>query len=78
MVRDNSKCILCRRCSAACANLQDIASSAPMSVGFKTHIGCAFENKLADVACVSCGQCIVPAPPAPFVEKTRPMFESPG
>ena len=71
MVRDNSKCVLCRRCSAACANLQDIAVIGPNERGFKTHIGCAFENKLADVACISCGQCIVACPTGALYEKDQ-------
>ena len=71
MVRDNSKCVLCRRCTAACANLQDIAVIGPNERGFKTHIGCAFENKLADVACISCGQCIVACPTGALYEKDQ-------
>ncbi|MBC8570674.1 NADH-dependent [FeFe] hydrogenase, group A6 [Zongyangia hominis] len=71
MIRDNSKCVLCRRCSAACANLQDIAVIGPNERGFKTHIGCAFENNLADVACISCGQCIVACPTGALHEKDQ-------
>ncbi len=63
LVRDNNKCILCRRCVAACAS-QFVAVIGPNDRGFDTHIGCAFEKPLGDVACVSCGQCIVAAPPA--------------
>ncbi len=62
MYRDNSKCILCRRCVAACDKLQSVSVIGPIDRGFKTHIGCTFDNGLADVACVSCGQCIVACP----------------
>ena len=58
LVRDNSKCILCRRCVAACAD-QHVAVIGPNSRGFDTHIACSFEKPLSDVPCVSCGQCIV-------------------
>ena len=69
MVRDNNKCILCRRCVAACAKLQGIGVIGPNDRGFKTHIGCAFEQNLGEVACVSCGQCIVVCPTGALHEK---------
>lgn len=62
MVRDNNKCILCRRCVAACANVQGIGVIGPNQRGFKAHIASAFEMDLADTSCVSCGQCITACP----------------
>ena len=62
LVRDNEKCVLCRRCVAACKNYQGIAVIGPNARGFDTHIGCAFEKPLADVPCVGCGQCIAVCP----------------
>ena len=69
LVRDNSKCILCRRCVGACANLQGIGVINALDRGFDTHIGCAFDQNLADAACVSCGQCIVACPTGALHEK---------
>ncbi len=69
MYRDNSKCILCRRCVAACDKLQSVGVIGANQRGFKTHIGCAFDQDLADVACVSCGQCIVACPTGALSEK---------
>ncbi len=71
MYRDNSKCILCRRCVAACDKLQSVSVIGPNERGFKTHIGSAFENNLADVACVSCGQCIVACPTGALSENDQ-------
>lgn len=61
LVRDNNKCILCRRCVAACRE-QYVSVIGPNGRGFDTHIGCAFEKNLSDVPCVSCGQCIANCP----------------
>jgi len=58
IIRDNNKCILCRRCVAVCKQVQSIAVIGANSRGFDTHIGCAFEANLADAPCVNCGQCI--------------------
>ncbi|MDO5441287.1 MAG: NADH-dependent [FeFe] hydrogenase, group A6 [Bacillota bacterium] len=69
LVRDNSKCILCRRCVSACRNSQEVGCIGPNDRGFATHIGCAFDRNLAEVDCVSCGQCIVACPTGALTEK---------
>ncbi len=71
MVRNNNKCILCRRCEAACARLQNVGVIGPNDRGFDTHIGCAFDQNLDEVACVSCGQCIVVCPTGAIHEKDQ-------
>ena len=71
MYRDNNKCILCRRCVAACAQVQGIGVIGPNERGFNTHIACAFEGDLADTSCVSCGQCIVVCPTGALAEKDQ-------
>ena len=68
LIRDNSKCILCRRCVAAC-EAQHISVIGANARGFDTHIGSAFEKSLESVSCVSCGQCIVNCPTGALVEK---------
>ena len=78
MVRDNNKCILCRRCVAACSKTQGIAVEGPINRGFKTYIGCAFGQELGDSNCVSCGQCIVVCPTGALMEKdqTQEVWEA--
>ncbi|MEI6577880.1 MAG: NADH-dependent [FeFe] hydrogenase, group A6, partial [Eubacteriales bacterium] len=68
MIRNNNKCILCRRCVAAC-DAQKVAVIGPNARGFDTHISSAFDKDLADVSCISCGQCVVNCPTAALVEK---------
>ena len=67
--RNNNKCILCRRCVAACNNTQAVGVIGPMGRGFKTKIGSAWEQPLNDVACINCGQCIAACPTGALYEK---------
>lgn len=69
LVRDNSKCILCRRCTAVCRKFQEVGVIGCNDRGFDTHVGCAFERDLNEVDCVSCGQCIVACPTGALEEK---------
>ena len=62
IVRDNNKCILCRRCVGACANVQKIGVIGAMNRGFKTAIASPWDKPLADMACINCGQCITACP----------------
>ena len=69
MVRDNNKCILCRRCSAACDKVQGIGVIGANERGFDTNISCAFDMGLGETSCVSCGQCIAVCPTGALFEK---------
>ncbi|MGN0795619.1 MAG: NADH-dependent [FeFe] hydrogenase, group A6 [Christensenellales bacterium] len=69
LVRDNNKCVLCRRCVAACSKYQSIGVIGANARGFDTHIATAFEKPLSDVACVGCGQCITACPVGALHEK---------
>ena len=71
MIRDNSKCILCRRCVAVCEKNQGIGVIGANNRGFKTAIGSAFEMGLGETSCVSCGQCIAVCPTGALQEKSQ-------
>ena len=69
LVRDNEKCILCRRCVAVCKSIQQVGVIAPVRRGFNTHIACAFDEDLADAPCVACGQCVAVCPTGALHER---------
>ena len=71
IVRDNSKCIHCRRCIAACQNIQKIGAIGMGKRGFQSTVGSAFGVSLANSPCVNCGQCIEACPVGALHEKSE-------
>jgi len=69
IVRDTSKCILCRRCEAVCSQVQNVGAIGPINRGFNTTISTAFFEELNNSACTLCGQCINVCPTGALMEK---------
>lgn len=69
IVRDYNKCIKCRRCEAICSNVQEVHVYAAQNRGFNTVIAPSFMKDLAEVACITCGQCVIACPTASLTEK---------
>lgn len=77
IIRDNNKCILCRRCVGACNN-QAVGVIGANNRGFDTEISCAFGQDLASTSCINCGQCIVSCPVGALYERddTDKIFDA--
>ncbi len=77
IVRDFSKCILCRRCVAVCKNVQKVGAIDCLERGFDSSVSTSYNQSLKDSNCTYCGQCIQACPTAALHEKqtTDEIFE---
>ncbi|MCF0124381.1 MAG: iron hydrogenase small subunit [Clostridia bacterium] len=69
LVRDFSKCVLCRRCVATCKKVQGIGAIDCVNRGFESGISTAYDHSLSEVNCTYCGQCIESCPTGALHEK---------
>ena len=78
IVRDTSKCILCRRCVTVCNHIQGVGVLNVQKRGFKSVIGPADELPLNSVNCAFCGQCTTVCPVGALQEKdsTRAVWDA--
>ena len=70
VVRDESKCILCKRCVSVCTNVQSVAVLGTVGRGFTSQVQPVFDKSLAEVGCINCGQCIINCPVGALKEKS--------
>jgi NADH-quinone oxidoreductase subunit G len=68
LVREMSKCVLCRRCEAVCSEVQTVHVFSAVNRGFDTSMGTPFNMPITETGCVSCGQCVAVCPTAALAE----------
>ncbi len=62
IMRDLSKCIMCRRCETVCSSVQTVGALTAYGRGFSAKVGTASMVPLADTSCTFCGQCVNACP----------------
>ena len=68
IVRDPSKCVMCRRCETACNVIQTVGVLTGVGRGFDVYVGTAGERPLVDTVCTFCGQCVAACPVGALTE----------
>ena len=58
IMRDLSKCIMCRRCETVCNKVQTVGALTGNGRGFSAKVGTASMIPLAETSCTFCGQCV--------------------
>ncbi len=71
IVRDTSKCILCGRCVARCANIHGIGILGFEKRGFNTIVAPAANRSFSESPCLQCGQCVNVCPTGALMEKSE-------
>ena len=69
IVKDNDKCILCRRCETMCTEVQTVGVLSGVNRGFNTVVGTFFNADMMDTECTFCGQCVSVCPTGALMEK---------
>ncbi len=68
IVKDPSKCIMCRRCETVCNEVQTCGILSAVNRGFSSFVGPAFNLPMSETSCTFCGQCVAVCPTAALTE----------
>ncbi len=71
IVRDPNKCILCGNCVRVCSEIQGVGVLGFAHRGTDAEVTPAFNKKLSQTQCVSCGQCRVFCPTGALTIRTH-------
>ncbi|MBE6367646.1 MAG: NADH:ubiquinone oxidoreductase [Lentisphaerae bacterium] len=83
IMRDLSKCIMCRRCETVCNKIQTVGALTGYGRGFSAKVGTASLIPLAESNCTFCGQCVNVCPVGAitgvsYVKKVWEAINTPG
>ncbi|AOY75784.1 NADH-dependent [FeFe] hydrogenase, group A6 [Clostridium formicaceticum] len=78
VIKNQDKCILCRRCETACNEIQTCGILSALNRGFETVVGPAFNLPMVETSCTYCGQCVAVCPTAALTEvnHTRKVWKA--
>ncbi len=68
IIRDNNKCIMCRRCELVCNEFQTVGALSAVDRGFQAVVTTAFNQKMSHSPCTFCGQCVAVCPVGALTE----------
>jgi len=68
IIKDPSKCIMCRRCETMCNEVQTCGILSAVNRGFSSFVGPAFNLPMSETSCTFCGQCVAVCPTAALTE----------
>jgi formate dehydrogenase alpha subunit len=71
-VLDREACILCGRCTTACADVQHIGAISLLGRGHDSRVGVAGDDLMSSSICTSCGQCVATCPTGALRPKESP------
>ncbi len=71
-VLDREACILCGRCTTACAEVQHIGAISLVGRGHDARVGVAADGLMSSSICTSCGQCVATCPTGALRPKEIP------
>lgn len=64
IIRDMTKCILCKRCETMCNTVQTVGTLTGVGRGFDAGVGTLLDKPLHETNCTFCGQCLAVCPTA--------------
>lgn len=68
ILKDPNKCVMCRRCTTMCDEVQTVGVLSPLKRGFDVVCATAFHLDLGETSCTYCGQCVSVCPTGALAE----------